>query len=96
MKRNPELTKTLMLAPTSRTAEANTEPPRPPNAPSLSHPSPTRLQLYLIHRHAKRGEIEDVAPNCYCRRKDRSVLELVRFAALDSDDEEVKGPNTHC
>ena len=59
----------------SRTAEANTEPPRPPNA-RVSHIRVQHVQLYLIHRHAKRGEIEDtVVPNC--RRREGTQVRRV-------------------
>ena len=65
MERNPELTGTLPLAPIRRL---------PKQAPSSSsaqarvalirvqHAQPCR-----IHQRPRRGEIDNVAPNCYCR-----------------------------
>ena len=64
MTRNPELTGTLPLTPIRRLPKPAPKLLVRPH-PGRSHPRPT--QPYLIHRHAKRGEIDDVAPHCYCR-----------------------------
>ena len=95
MTRNPELTGTLPLAPIRRLPKRGIKAPRPPEPKSPMSASKTCGSVRLTHmRKEARPKILllqtvavlERAPNWYCRGRSRSVLELVRFAALDSDD----------